>query len=148
MSERFLTRFSLVAILLISLLMFSARDNLNDNWQSFLGVLRDFKSDISESLKAEERAMPLSTAVAETQLALYIGEPFKGFSRSDWQDFWRLIYGRHFMPNPRGRGWPHIYRQLSLGEIRVRLIDVYVIPFARFSDQQWGIFLGIALKQE
>jgi len=148
MQDRYLLRLGLIAAFLITALIFFARKNLRENWLGFLDVVKDFKTDIASSIKKEDRKRPLSTAIKETHLALWVGEPFRSFSVREWQDFWRLIYGKHYMDNPLGRGWPKVYRQLTLEEIKLKLIDLYPFPFSRFSGKDWSAFFGIILKEK
>lgn len=148
MEDRHFLRVLIVSGFVVAALMLAARSNLRGDWLALLNSLGKFKKEFAGGVKQEQRRRPLSTAIAETQLALYVGEPFKNFDRLEWQEFWDIVYGRRYMDNPRGRNWPKVYRQLTIEEIRIKLVDMYTFPFARFSDEQWGVFFGVALKSK
>lgn len=94
-----------------------------------------------------ERRRPVSLLEAETELKLYIGEPFRHFNQRDWNGFWRLIYAGF----PRGvlprEGLPNKMRQLTLDEIASELMQSYPEPFSYFKDEHWKVFFGIVLKK-
>ncbi|TAM42638.1 hypothetical protein EPN54_01025, partial [bacterium] len=92
--KRLLPKFLLVAgfLSLSLIIIFQARI------KDFLGVnydrAREYANYILYDLNFEfKRHRPLSLLERETELKLYIGDPFRDFSRSDWEKFWNLIYG-------------------------------------------------------
>lgn len=94
-----------------------------------------------------KRYRPVSLLERETELKLYIGEPFKSFNQADWDDFWNLIYGAFPKDPPKKEGLPRRMRQLTLDEIRYELMLRYPTPFNYFKKEHWGMFFGIVLKR-
>lgn len=94
-----------------------------------------------------KRKPPLSLLTKETELRLYIGEPFKSFSQNDWDKFWNLIYGVFPKEHPERQGLPKKLRQLTQDEIIYELSSSYPQQFANFRQQHWEIFFGIIFKR-
>jgi hypothetical protein len=92
------------------------------------------------------RHRPMTLLQNETELKLYIGQPFLDFSRKDWADFWNLLYGT-FPKEPAGEGLPRRVRQLTEDEIAFELMDRYPQPFAYFQKNHWQTFFSIAFKK-
>lgn len=94
-----------------------------------------------------ERHRPVSLLETETELKLYIGEPFRHFNQKEWNGFWRLIYAGFPRGVPPREGLPNKMRQLTLDEITSELTARYPEPFSYFKDEHWKMFFGIALKK-
>ncbi len=94
-----------------------------------------------------QRRPPLSLLQRETELRLYIGEPFNSFSEKQWQEFWDVIYEAYPRGAPEKEGLPRKMRQLTEDEIAFELIELYPRPFANFREGHWRIFFGIVLKK-
>jgi hypothetical protein len=94
-----------------------------------------------------KRNPPLSLLTKETELRLYIGEPFKSFSQKDWDKFWNLIYGAFPKEAPERQGLPKRLRQLTQDEIIYELSSRYPQQFANFRKEHWEIFFGILFKR-
>ena len=93
------------------------------------------------------RHRPITLLETETELKLYIGEPFRSFNQRDWDGFWRLIYAGFPREAPPRGGLPNKMRQLTLDEIASELMARYPEPFAYFKDEHWKMFFGIVLKK-
>lgn len=93
------------------------------------------------------RHRPVSLLQKETELKLYVGEPFKSFSQRDWNWFWRLIYGAFPRGIPEREGLPNRMRQLTMDEIASEIMKRYPEPFTYFKDEHWKMFFGIALEK-
>lgn len=106
-----------------------------------------FDNFFSDSDAQTARRRPLSLAERETELKLYIGEPFKDFTPADWNEFWNLIYGRFSKENPDRQSLPKKMRQLTLDEIAYELMYRYPQPFAYFTESHWKIFFSIIAKK-
>jgi hypothetical protein len=91
----------------------------------------------------QERQRPFSLMERETELKLYIGEPFRGFNTEDWKEFWQIIYGGYPIENPGKGGLPNKMRQLSQEEIASILIRKYPQPFSDFGQNHWKLFFDI-----
>ncbi|MEK6727676.1 MAG: hypothetical protein AABY28_03250 [Candidatus Omnitrophota bacterium] len=94
-----------------------------------------------------ERHRPVSLIETETELKLYIGEPFRNFNQRDWDEFWRLIYAGFLRGAPPREGLPNKMRQLTLDEIASELMKRYPEPFTYFKDEHWKMFFGTVLKK-
>lgn len=94
-----------------------------------------------------DRHRPVSLIEAETELKLYIGEPFRSFNQRDWDGFWRLIYAGFPRGAPPREGLPNKMRQLTLDEIASELMARYPEPFTYFKDEHWKMFFGTVLKK-
>lgn len=94
-----------------------------------------------------ERHRPVSLLERETELKLYIGQPFRDFTRKDWARFWNLIYGAFPKEAPEKQGLPRKARQLTQGEIASELILRYPNPFSYFQKNHWEMLFSIVLKK-
>jgi len=94
-----------------------------------------------------ERKRPISTLEAETELKLYIGEPFRSFQKEDWNEFWDIIYGVQAEESPEEEGFPPKVKQLTMDEIAFELMSRYPQPFAYFTEKHWELFFGIIFKK-
>lgn len=94
-----------------------------------------------------KRHSPVSLVERETELKLYIGEPFRSFNQSDWNWFWRLIYGAFPRGEPEREGLPKKMRQLNFDEIASELMKRYPEPFTYFKDEHWKTLFGVALQK-
>src|SRR3989338_6401170 len=90
-----------------------------------------------------ERRRPVSLLVKETELKLYVGEPFKDFSDEEWEKFWGLIYEGYPREAPEKEGLTYRFRQLTHEEIAAELMELYPLEFSFFQDEHWQIFFGI-----
>lgn len=100
-----------------------------------------------ESGSNPRRHRPLSTLEKETELALYVGEPFRSFGKKDWQEFWGLVYDAHPLDRTEQPGLPQRVRQMEPDEIAGELTQRYPQPFAYFSQENWRIFFSIAFSK-
>lgn len=94
-----------------------------------------------------ERRRPLSLIEKETELKLYVGQPFIDFEEKDWKEFWNLIYGVFPGEIPEKPGLPKRVRQLTENEIAFELMSLYSNPFVYFKEEHWRIFFSIILKK-
>lgn len=85
----------------------------------------------------------ISTVKKETELQMYVGEPFKSFSRSQWREFWNFIYGAFPKEKPARAGLPNRMRQLTEDEIATELVSRYPMPFGYFKSNHWRMFFDI-----
>jgi len=123
----------------------------------FRGSIQDFSSNIFDSVKINldnffyqseaKRHAPVTLVQKETELRLYIGEPFRSFTPREWKKFWLLIYGAFPKDKPERAGLPRKIRQLTEDEIAQELISLYPEPFVYFQDQHWNMFFEIILKK-
>lgn len=93
-----------------------------------------------------KRHRPISTLTKETELKLYIGSPFRDFSRSEWNWFWNLVYGAFPKEKPAKSGMPLKLRQLNSEEIALKLINRYPDFFSGFKESHWQMFFRDILK--
>lgn len=102
---------------------------------------------LSDSQGETKRRRPISLAERETELKLYIGDPFRSFTSAEWDDFWDLVFGEF----PRESSGPGALlqgmRQLNTDEIAFELMSRYPTPFAYFKDSHWKIIFGIIFKK-
>lgn len=100
-----------------------------------------------QSKSEGSRRRPLSLVERETELKLYIGEPFKSFTHKEWDYFWHLAYDTFPVEEPQEQGLPAKVRQLTIDEIADKLMKRYPDPFAFFKLDHWEALFGIALKK-
>lgn len=93
------------------------------------------------------RHRPISLEQKETELKLYIGDPFRSFEPQDWGDFWDLIYGGFLKVDPQRPDLPRKKRQLTEDEIADVLIEQYPTPFLLFQKSHWQSLFGIIFKK-
>lgn len=92
---------------------------------------------------AKKRHQPVSSLQKQTELELYVGEPFRSFSKQDWRKFWEIIYGAYPMEPPERPGLPARVRQMDRDELAYELAMRYPQPFAYFTPEHWRIFFSI-----
>ena len=120
------------------------KDFLGFNFEKARIYIDNFFYDASPG---KERSRPLSLIERETELKLYIGDPFRGFSKGDWEEFWRLIYGGYPLEDPGKPGLPKKMRQLTKEEIASRLIEEYNQPFSYFQGEHWKLLFDLSIKK-
>ena len=146
--KRLLPKFLLVVGFLSLSLIIIYQARIKD----FLGVnldrAREYISYISYDLNfAFKRNRPLSLLERETELKLYIGEPFRDFDRNDWGKFWNIIYGIFPKTDPKQPGLVGKRRQLTEDEIAYQVERAYPQPFTYFREEHWKMFFGIIFKK-
>ncbi|MFH0935696.1 MAG: hypothetical protein V1828_02400 [Candidatus Omnitrophota bacterium] len=94
-----------------------------------------------------KRHQPVALLQKETELALYVGEPFRSFRKSDWREFWEIIYGAYPMDAPEKPGLPRRVRQMDRDELAYELAMRYPQPFAYFTPEHWRIFFSIIFSK-
>ncbi|MEW5758783.1 MAG: hypothetical protein AB1755_04890 [Candidatus Omnitrophota bacterium] len=134
-------RLALLVILIVVLSVYFARNILHNHWLNVVGNIKINIDNFSYEMGGQERSKPISTLEKESRLTAFIGEPFNGFDYSDWQGFWRIIYGIY--PESAEPGKLAKRRQLTREQIELRLINDYPMPFSYFTDQHWAEFWKI-----
>ncbi len=148
-SKRFLPRILLIAGFLSLFLIIKYKSEIRDFLSFNLEKIKIYSDNFfGYSASGPKRSRPISLLERETELKLYVGEPFRSFSREDWSDFWNLIYGVFPRDLPEKTGLPKKVRRLSKEEIAEELIRLYPNPFSYFKENHWGMFFGIILKNE
>ena len=147
-SKRSLPKFLLIAGFFSLFLIIIFQNQIKDFLKLNYDKATEYVDYASYDLNYEPtRQRPLSLLERETDLKLYIGEPFKGFNRSDWESFWNIIYGIFPKTDPKEPGLVAKRRQLTEDEIAYELSRVYLEPFSHFQENHWKIFFGIILKK-
>ena len=100
-----------------------------------------------QSGPAVKRHKPITLLGKETELKLYVGEPFRSFNNKEWEEFWGIIYGAYAVDAPEKEGLPRRVRQMEQDEIAYELTLRYAQPFAYFTPENWKMFFSIILKQ-
>jgi len=146
--KRLLPPFLLIIGFAVLFFVIKYRESLQDlssfNLEKLKTYVDNFFYESSPELK---RRRPFSLTQKETELKLYIGQPFKDFSYSDWREFWNLVYGSFPKEPPEKEGLPPRMRQLTQDEIAFELMSRYSQPFAYFGTNQWQSFFGILFKK-
>jgi len=146
--KRHLPRFLLVVGFLSLSLIIIFQGPIKD----FLGVnfdkAREYAGFIFYDLNFEyKRQKPITLLKKETELRLYIGEPFRSFNRSDWENFWNIIYGIFPKTDPNQPGLVAKRRQLTEDEIAAELKKMYPQPFIYFMQDHWNMFFEVIFKK-
>lgn len=134
-----------IALGFLSLILIIAQQNyIKDTWSFNLDKIKTHMDNFFYGTSPEvKRRRPISTAQKEVELKLYVGEPFKSFSYSQWRNFWNLIYGAFEKGEPLRAGLPKRMRQLTEEEIVAELISRYPMPFSYFKSNHWQMFFEI-----
>lgn len=147
-------RFKILPRLLLAIgvfalaLIFNYRESIRDLSSFNIQKLRIYIDNFFyEAGKEPSRRRPVSLLNKETELKLYIGAPFRDFTRSEWDDFWNLIYGGFPKEEPERKGLPKRNRQLTLDEIASELAQRYPSVFAYFKEKHWRMFFGLILEK-
>jgi len=114
------------------------------NNEKFKTYFNNFFFDLGSGA---QRHRPLTFEEKETELRLYIGDPFRDFERRDWEKFWNIIYGGFLKQDLERPDLPKRKRQLTEGEIIEELISRYPTPFTFFTESHWQTFFGIIFKK-
>jgi len=147
MRFKILPRIFLLLGFVILFLILQYQGRLKDFWSFFTDKLSIYSDNYFFPRGREPvRKHPVSLLERETELLLYIGEPFKGFSASDWEGFWNIIYGG-FLKEEAGKDLPKKMRQLTEDEIKEELSSRYPQPFTYFQEQHWRMFFSIITKK-
>ena len=101
--------------------------------------LYNVKEDASPTRKRSD-----STMQQEDKLKLFMPDIFQNYSKQDWDDFWKLIYGRR----PVGNSWIKQRRYRSVREIQKALAYRYPEPFGYFQGQHWQYFWSIIAENK
>ena len=120
------------------------RAALKDKWRFNLERIKIYFDNF---FYQGERHPPLSLLQKETELKLYVGEPFRDFDQEQWKQFWGIVYGASAEEPPEKEGLPKKMRQLTQDEVAFELMQRYPQPFANFRAEHWGIFFGIIFKK-
>jgi hypothetical protein len=129
-------------------LVFKYQSALQSSWGGVLEKVKIYFDNFFYQSPVPKRYPPLSFLEQETELKLYIGDPFRDFIQSEWDEFWKIIYGTFPDEESRQPGMPARMRQLTTDEIAYKLTQNYPQPFAYFKDSHWQLFFGIALKKK
>lgn len=146
--NRVLPKILLIVGFSILFLIIKYQDSIKDFASFNLEKMKiHFDNFFSEEDSRITRHRPFSLLEKETELKLYIGEPFKSFTREDFNEFWHLIYGTFPKDIPDREGLPRKTRQLTSDEIAFELMSLYPQPFAYFKSEHWQTFFDIVLKK-
>lgn len=147
-AKRFLAQILLVAGFVSLYFIYKYQSSIQDIWAYNRDKLKIyFDNFFFEAGAGMERRRPLTLAERETELKLYIGEPFRSFSRSEWGDFWNIVYGAFPKDRPEREGLPRKKRQLTQDEIAFELAADYPEPFSYFKEEHWKQFFGIIFRK-
>ncbi|MDD5561925.1 MAG: hypothetical protein PHT50_07360 [Candidatus Omnitrophica bacterium] len=146
--RRFLPKFILIIGFSLLLLVIIFQPQIKDFLKLSYDKAGEYVDYAAYDLTLEpERHRPVSLLQKETELKLYIGEPFKSFSRSDWEEFWNIIYGIFPKTDPQEPGLVSKRRQLTKDEIAYELKNMYPRPFINFQQNHWKTFFEIIFKR-
>lgn len=141
---KFLLFVGFLSLFLIIIYQARIKDFLGVNY----GKAKEYVDYISYDLNFQfKRSRPLSLLQMETELKLYIGQPFRDFSRKDWEKFWNIIYGIYPKTDPKEPGLVSKRRQLTEDEIVYELRNMYPQPFTYFREEHWKMFFSIIFKK-
>lgn len=147
MRYKILPRISLIIGFVLLFFLVKYQGQLKDFWSFFIDKVSIYSDNyFFPSGKTPERKRPVALMERETELVLYIGDPFKEFTAEDWETFWNMMYGG-FQKEESGENMPRKMRQLTEEEIKNELSSRYPQPFSYFSDQHWKILFGIVFKK-
>lgn len=142
--KKFLPKIFLLAVLLVLLVVIRYREEIRQFSSFNLEKLKIHKDNFfAESGPGLKRRRPVSLLQKETELALYVGEPFRSFKKKDWREFWKIIYGVYPLDGPQEPGLPPKFRQMQQDELSYELVVRYPQPFAYFSPEHWRILFSI-----
>lgn len=146
--KKILPKFLLIAGFLAVSLIFKYQSPIKEFCAFSLEKLKIYFDNFFYGASSKiERHRPISLIQQETELKLYVGQPFIDFDKGDWKEFWNLIYGVFPEKIPEKPGLPKRIRQLTQDEIAFELTSRYYNPFSHFRAKQWGMFFGIILKK-
>lgn len=146
--NKFLPKILLIFGILALILIIKYQNSVKETFSYNLEKLRIHLDNFFYQTNSEpKRQPPISLLQKETELKLYIGEPFRDFDRNEWNEFWSFVYGAFPKERPKREGLPNKLRQLTLDEIASALISRYPDPFSYFKENHWKLFFDIILKK-
>ena len=146
--KRILPKILLIAGFLALYLILKYQTSIKEFWSFNLEKIKIyFDNFFSAQGSGLERHRPLSLIEKETELKLYVGQPFIDFSQKDWREFWNLIYGVFPEKTPEKPGLPKRVRQLTTDETAFELMSLYPNPFSYFKEEHWRIIFSIILRK-
>ena len=121
---------------------------IRDLWSFNLEKIQIYSDNFFYGTSPEvRRRRPVSTLKKETELQMYVGEPFRSFNRRQWREFWNLVYGAFPKEKPLRGGLPDRMRQLTEDEIATELMRRYPAPFSYFKGNHWQMFFELVLER-
>lgn len=137
----------IVCGIILVFILYTARENLRYDWDDLIENARIVMDNLVYSMNPE-RAKGITSLEKEENLKSYVGEPFKRFRSSDWQEFWNVIYGVYPIEHSQNRRLPPSVRQLSYPEMEARLKELYPAPFGYFKEEHWQQFWPVVLGKK
>ena len=141
---RALQKILLIAGFILLILVLNFRQQLRDIFSFNVERLKIYYENFFVS---SGRHPPATFAEKETELKLYVGDPFRDFDRDEWNEFWELVYGMYPKGDPGREGLPKKMRQLTEDELSSELMRRYPYPFTYFRDNHWKLFFELLYKK-
>lgn len=137
----------IVCGIILVFVLYAARENLRYDWDDLVESARIVMDNLVYSMNPE-RAKGITSLEKEENLKSYVGEPFKSFRSSDWQEFWNVIYGIYPIDYSDNRRLPPRMKQLGYPEMEARLKELYPTPFGYFKEEHWQQFWPVVLGKK
>ena len=125
-------------------LIFVNRENLREDTTLFIESAKINIYNIQFLLNPARR-QPINTLAKEMQLQEALGEPFISFIRSDWKEFWNIIYGAFPLETSEDERLPKKYRNLTRDEIIERL-QLHFEALTYYEPEKWSFMLNEVLN--
>jgi len=137
--KKIFPRLFILFLILLLIILLREKENL-EYYVRHLGLISKVILENIHTQMNPPRKFVGNKLEKEDTLKMYVGEPFLSFSYSEWEDFWKIIYGLYRKENPYDAKLPAIYRHLELEEMQELLAQKYPMPFARLQARQWEEF--------
>lgn len=137
----------IVCGIILVFVLYSTRENLRYDWDDLVENARIVRDNFIYSMNPE-RAKGITTLEEEVNLKTYVGEPFRSFRSSDWQEFWNVIYGVYPIDYSQNQRLAPRARQLTYPEMEARLKELYPNPFGYFKEEHWQQFWSVVLGKK
>lgn len=145
--KRFLARVLLIFGFFVAFVIVQKQMAIKSNYSHFLEAAKIHLYNLFYAVNLQEKRQPPPSLIQkETELKMYIGEPFIRFSKGEWNKFWKLVYGAYNIEVINSE-LPKKVRQLSQDEIARELISHYPQPFIYFQESHWKVFFDILFKK-
>lgn len=131
--------FIVFCISIVAILVVAIRQNLFQDINEMMTVLRIGKHNVEYQLSPDRRR-PLVIMDKEFGLRQLLPGFFNKLNQEDWQEFWDIIYGVHPLINFENKKLPSAQRNFNAAEIQGVLIKRYPEVFSGFDQEHWKMF--------
>lgn len=115
------------------------REGLKLQWDKFLYFINLSRKNMEVEMNPQ-RKRPRNLYARQDRLMMTFGEPFRNFSKKEWEEFWDVVFGVVVETGPQGE---NIKRQRTHDEVESYLRYNYSRWTANYTADHWREFWNI-----